>query len=203
MRWSSKAQKGNRLLYLVFLEKYYLRITHLLRETVGTNCHGDGQDGRHGNRNASNKENQQIINTCSVLPVLYWEHDQDLHQHSECNWADAEVPNRLQNLQLQCHAWFCKVGVPSSNITTIWTPVFEWYVVRCGSKNGHQRLVFKRDWATCSKYLNYSRLSSQHVWGNQYGHLMSMRIFTLIMNKIFIWAPKILRQLAKGTIWIC
>lgn len=34
---------------------------------------------------------------------------------------------------------FCKVDVPSSNTTITWTPVFEWYVVRCRSKNGHQK----------------------------------------------------------------
>ena len=25
------------------------------------------------------------------------------------------------------------------NIAINWTPIFEWYVVRCGSKNGHQK----------------------------------------------------------------
>ena len=31
-----------------------------------------------------------------------------------------------------------KVDVPKSNIALIWTPIFEGYVVRCGSKNGNQ-----------------------------------------------------------------
>ena len=30
-----------------------------------------------------------------------------------------------------------KVDVPNSNTTIIWTPICKWYVVRCGSKNGH------------------------------------------------------------------
>ena len=32
-----------------------------------------------------------------------------------------------------CHV--PKVDVPRFNTTTMWTPAFEWYVVRCGSKN--------------------------------------------------------------------
>ena len=40
------------------------------------------------------------------------------------------------------------------------------YVVRWDSKNGdHKGIVcLKRDWSTCSKYDNHSRLDSQHNW---------------------------------------
>ena len=31
----------------------------------------------------------------------------------------------------------------------------------------------------------------------------SMRIFTFLMNKIFMWCPIIARQMATGIIWIC
>ena len=31
-----------------------------------------------------------------------------------------------------------KVDVPNLVIDLIWTPVFEWYVVKCGSKNRYQ-----------------------------------------------------------------
>ena len=30
------------------------------------------------------------------------------------------------------------------------TFIFEWLVVTCESKNGHQKDVFKRDWTVCS-----------------------------------------------------
>jgi len=33
----------------------------------------------------------------------------------------------------------CKVGMPESNIEIIWIPIFEWHVVRCESKNSHQK----------------------------------------------------------------
>ena len=38
-----------------------------------------------------------------------------------------------------------EVDVPKSNIAIIWTPTFEWYVVRCGSKNGHQKCVYMNE----------------------------------------------------------
>ena len=38
--------------------------------------------------------------------------------------------------------------------------------------------------------------------GKTYEHLMSTRIFTLIMNKGFTWALKIMRQRTTSTIWI-
>ena len=75
-----------------------------------------------------------------------------------------------------------------------WTPISEWYVVRCGSKSRHQKDVFKRYWTTCTKYSYHFGLDSQHGWGDLYDYLMSMRIFTLMTKKIFIWAPKLMRN---------
>ena len=34
-------------------------------------------------------------------------------------------------------------------------------------------------------------------------HLMSMRIFTLMMYKIFIWAPNVMKEAATTLIWMC
>jgi hypothetical protein len=47
-------------------------------------------------------------------------------------------------------------------------------------------IVFKREWPTCSKYDNHSKFNSQHNWEDLHDHLMSTRIFTLIINKIFM-----------------
>ena len=76
----------------------------------------------------------------------------------------------------------------------------------CKINNGHQFKkastmcypVFKRDWTTCSKYdFKHCRLSSQHHNGGAlYNHLMSTRILTLMMNKIFIRAPKTMKNMA-------
>jgi hypothetical protein len=42
-----------------------------------------------------------------------------------------------------------KVDMPNLVSGLNRTPIFEWYVVRCGSKNGCQRRVFKRDRTMC------------------------------------------------------
>ena len=84
--------------------------------------------------------------------------------------------------------------------------IFEWYVVWCGFKKRMPKktCVYTRDWATCSKHDNHSKFESRHKYGNlQYHHSMSMRIFTLIINEIFIRAPKIMRNVAKASFSIC
>ena len=71
--------------------------------------------------------------------------------------------------------------------------------LRTGTKN---TCVYKR--------LEYV-LNIQHVcWGGGvwgmwflYDQSMSTGIVTFIMNKIFIWDPKIMRQMATGMFWIC
>lgn len=34
---------------------------------------------------------------------------------------------------------------------------------------GARVLLFNRDWTTCSKFVNYSKLNSQHTWGFGWG----------------------------------
>ena len=46
----------------------------------------------------------------------------------------------------------------------------------------------------CSKNDNHSRLDDQHIWGDPYDCLMSSRILSLVMNKMFIRAPKIIQK---------
>ena len=50
----------------------------------------------------------------------------------------------------------------------------------------------------------YSRLNIQHSWrGGLYDHLASLRIFTMIINKILIWAPNFMRKMTITRIWSC
>ena len=83
--------------------------------------------------------------------------------------------------------------MPEPDTTIIWTHVFEWYVVECGSKNGRQkRHVRKRGWITCSStHVGHSRFDSQHDMGNSYDHFTSMGVFVLTMYKIFMRALSI------------
>ena len=41
--------------------------------------------------------------------------------------------------------------MPKSNTTITWTPIFEWYVVRCGSKNGHHNIMCLQEIGLCAQ----------------------------------------------------
>ena len=83
------------------------------------------------------------------------------------------------------------VDVPKSNTTLSWIHIFEWYVVRRGSKNQHQK-------DKCSKEIGLHASKTLIVLGSIfnmivggrggvgafYDHLMSMKFFSLIINKI-------------------
>ena len=79
-----------------------------------------------------------------------------------------------------------KISGPNSVTYLKLAPIFEWRVVRCGSKYGHQKDMFKRNWTVCINFGDHSRLNSQQNWVNLYDHLMRKRIFTLTVNKIFM-----------------
>ena len=81
----------------------------------------------------------------------------------------------------------------------------EEYVIRCASKNKyHEDIMYlKKNQTMCSKYDNQYRLNSQHHWVNLYDHLTSKRIFTFMMNKVFVRAPKVMRNIATTFMWIC
>ena len=56
-----------------------------------------------------------------------------------------------------------KVDNPYSVTSLIRTPIFELYVISCGSKNRNQDdKFFKRDWTACSKNVIHPMLNSQH-----------------------------------------
>ena len=84
--------------------------------------------------------------------------------------------------------WLCvslqrKVDVPNSVTFLNQTPIFEWYVMWCGSKNGSKKT---RGWKKLDYVLN-----------------TNMTIFTMRMYKTFIRAPEVMRKVATASIWIC
>jgi hypothetical protein len=80
-----------------------------------------------------------------------------------------------------------KVDVPNSDIHLYRTLVFEWYVVRCSSRNGCQNdMYLKRGWTTCSKCMNHLGSILSIIEGGLYDCLMRSRVFTCVMNRIFI-----------------
>ena len=74
----------------------------------------------------------------------------------------------------------------NSVIDLDWTPIIDWHVDRCGSKNGYKKHVIKKDWNMCSKYDNHSKSNSQDNWEEPIQPLNKHQIFTSIMNKTFI-----------------
>ena len=84
------------------------------------------------------------------------------------------------------------------------TPIYEWFVVRGSSKNKYIQDLCSKEMELCAQNFNHhSRPNNVHIWKNLYDYLMNMRIFTLMMNKIFIEAPKIMRKVATALMWIC
>jgi hypothetical protein len=84
------------------------------------------------------------------------------------------------------------VDLPNSIIDLkIKQPTFEWYVVKCDSKNRYQEDMYLKDIGLhAQKHDNYSRFSNPQIWEHRYDPFVSMRIFTLIMDKKFMQAPK-------------
>ena len=80
-----------------------------------------------------------------------------------------------------------KVDVPISITYLNWTSFFKWYVVMCGSKNGHKKYMYLKEIGLRAQYMMTILGSIVNIIGrgNLYDHLMSTRIFTLIMNKKF------------------
>ena len=60
-----------------------------------------------------------------------------------------------------------RVHTSDSNTTVMWTLVFEWYVVKCRSKNGHQKdMCVEKIGPHAGNMLNHSRLDGQCDWRN-------------------------------------
>ena len=70
------------------------------------------------------------------------------------------------------------------------------------TKSTENMHLSKRHCNLCSTHVNHSRLTSQHSQGDLYDHIISSRIFTLILNKIITQAPKTMKNAATTLSWI-
>ena len=95
------------------------------------------------------------------------------------------------------------VDAPKLIIYLLCTPVFEWYVVWCGYKNKYEKDICLKEIGLHAQNMITILSLSQHDWGDLYDHLLSTKIFTLIIYKIIIGAPKIMRKVSTASIWIC
>ena len=80
---------------------------------------------------------------------------------------------------------------------------FEWHVDWCGSKNGYQIDMCPKEIDLHAQKMIIVLGSIVNIIEGIHDYLKSTRIFILIMNKIFIQAPKIMRKVATTSIWIC
>ena len=102
------------------------------------------------------------------------------------------TPNVVIQNTLKAYKCVYKVDDPYSVTFLIRTPIFESYVVCWGSKNGYQKDMNLRELDYLLKEFDiHSSLNSQHHWDDLYDHSKGMRIFTMLMDKIFIGAPRI------------
>ena len=46
-----------------------------------------------------------------------------------------------------------KVSGPNLVAYVNWTPIFDWWVIRCRCKGGHHKDMLKRDWTMCLKFV--------------------------------------------------
>ena len=156
-------------------------------------------------------------------------HMREFHRASACS-PNIPLPTHREarDHSLPLTGFYFKVCRPNS-VTYLWVVDGLGADLRTDTR---EMYVSKRDRSTCSKLVNHFRLNSQQhklrsrilmahcpwtsinhnnpILGSKvdmtgedlYNHLMSTRIFTLMMNNIFISAPKIMRQMAMSTIWI-
>ena len=110
---------------------------------------------------------------CKRLTIIYWtSHNLVLNKGSR--WIKEAMPNSVTYLN--------------------WPPKFVWYVVWYVQQQIPKIHVLRRHWTACSEYENHPRFNSQYNWGDLYNHSMSTIIFTLMMNKIFLWILKSTRK---------
>ena len=80
-----------------------------------------------------------------------------------------------------------KVDVVNSITYPSWTPIYEWYVVRCDSKDrGHKGMCLKEIELCAQNTITILSSIFDIIGGDQYDHSMSMRMFTLTMKNMFI-----------------
>ena len=79
-----------------------------------------------------------------------------------------------------------KVEVPNLMADLSRTPIFKWYVVRCGSNRYQKHVCFKEIGLRAQKMITILGSIVNIIESDLHDHFMSTRIFTLAMNEIFI-----------------
>lgn len=73
------------------------------------------------------------------------------------------------------------------------TPIFDWYVVKYGYENGYQNYMCSKETNLhVQNMLTVLKSILQHHWGDLHGYLMNRVILILVVDEIFIQAPKMM-----------
>ena len=109
---------------------------------------------------------------------LYWFIEGQTHFGMNAKWMS---PMQLHTLMGHLH------------LSGVW--------VRCGFKNGHQRGMCLKEIGLCAQNLLsiLRSIVSIIIGGDLYDRFRRKKSLTLMMNKISIWAPKIIRE--NGYSW--
>jgi hypothetical protein len=78
--------------------RHALRDGPLLRQAVGTDGHGDREHGGHGDGDAADEQDEEVVDAVAVRAVLDRVHDNDLDQHAGSDGDDAEVADGREHL---------------------------------------------------------------------------------------------------------
>lgn len=70
----------------------------VLGELLGTDGEGDGQDGGHGNGDTTNQEDQDVVETATVIVTEAGVEDEDFSNDEDTDGDEAERPNLGKNL---------------------------------------------------------------------------------------------------------
>jgi hypothetical protein len=116
-----------------------------------------------------------------------WSTSEHHNQHisADCRWDDERSALFLHSFGVDSET-ISKVDMPKLVTSLNQTPIFQWYVVWFGSKNGYQEDMCLREIRLCAHNMITILGSMLNVIGGTYDHLMSVRLFTSRMNKIFI-----------------
>ena len=135
-----------------------------------------------------------VLKVCNSSLNNFFSKSLSVQYHNQCLWLICQIIHTIiivLGKQAEC-GYLLYMGHPY--LSSFWSGVD----LRMGTKETH---VLKRDWTMCSKCVNYSGFNSQHKLAGLCCHQRRTIVLTLTMNKIFIQAPFIMREMLLPRYW--
>ena len=77
---------------------------------------------------------------------------------------------KLVSFPLKLEVFEVDVHDPTNNLIGI--PIFQWFVVKCGSKNGHPKCM-------CTTFVKHHGLNNRHNLGDQLDYFMAPMLLSI------------------------